>query len=327
MPGAPVAERAVGIIGLGLIGGSLARALVARGVRVLGTARDVEDRQLAARCGVEVVGDAAELAAAMPANGVIVLAVPLPALGGLAEVLLATLAPDVVVLHAAGLQRPAATGLDGATWARVIGAHPMAGSHDAGFAASRADLFAGAAVWAESRADAATRACLEWLWAGVGARGVEYRTAQSHDAAMAWVSHLPQLASTALAAALAGANVPATLGGPGLRDITRLAASPLPLWRDLLNAAPPDTDAALARLSDTIAELRTALARGDADALAALWGRARAWRCGHESAVHPDPMSQLLTHQPPLDQPPEEANVTGPNACTAGGASGGAARW
>ncbi len=294
-----MAERAVGIVGLGLIGGSLARALLARGVRVLGTAHDAEDRRLAARCGVEVTGGVAELAAAMPAAGapashptrppapsVVVLAVPLPALGAAAGALLGSLAPDAVVLHAAGLQRPAATGLDAVARARVIGTHPLAGSHEAGFAASRADLFAGAAVWAEERAGDAARACLEWLWACVGARAVEYRSAESHDAAMAWVSHLPQLASTALAAALDTAGMPATLGGPGLRDATRLAASPFPLWQDVLRAAPPETDAALARLADTIAQLRAALARGDGDALAALWERAGNWRTGRTPVPH-----------------------------------------
>ncbi|HEY0778862.1 MAG TPA: prephenate dehydrogenase/arogenate dehydrogenase family protein [Gemmatirosa sp.] len=279
-----MAERVVGIVGLGLIGGSLARALVARGVRVLGTARDADDRCLAARGGIEVVDGVAELAAAIPAGGAVVLAVPLPALAAVADALLPQVAPGAIVLHAAGLQRAAATALDAAAQARVIGTHPLAGSHEAGFAASRADLFTGARVWAESRADRAVRAGLEWLWAVAGACAVEYRTAEAHDAAMASLSHLPQLASTALAAALAAAGLPATLGGPGLRDATRLAASPLALWQDVLRAAPPETDAALARLSSTITELRAALAHGDADALGAIWARAAAWRAGPQRA-------------------------------------------
>ena len=270
--------RVVGVVGLGLVGGSLARALLARGVRVLGADRNARDAELAARCGVEVVEGAARLAAALPAAGAAVLAVPLPALGAVAGDVVPRLAPGAAVLHAAGLQRPGATGLAGAARERVVGTHPLAGSHEAGFAASRADLFAGATVWAESRADAATRARLEWLWGEAGVRAVRYASAESHDAAMAWTSHLPQLASTALAAALAAAGVPTASGGPGLRDATRLAASPFPLWRDLLAAAPPATDAALAGLADAIAELRAALASGDAGALDAVWARARAWR-------------------------------------------------
>ncbi len=298
-------ECAVGIVGLGLIGGSLARALLARGVRVLGAARDARDAELAARCGVEVADGAARLAAAVPAAGAVVLAVPLSALGAVADEVLSRLAPDAVVLHAAGLQRPEATGLAAPARGRVVGTHPLAGSHETGFAASRGDLFAGATVWAEARADAQARARLAWLWAQAGVRTVRYETAEAHDAAMAWTSHLPQLASTALAASLAAAGVPASLGGPGLRDTTRLAASPLPLWRDLLRAAPPETDAALAGLAAAVAELRAALASGDAGALDAVWGRAREWR---RAPAEPD-----------RSPPPPNPAVTGPSAVTPAG--------
>lgn len=313
------APSVVGIVGLGLIGGSLARALVAQGVRVLGTARDTHDARLAARCGVEVVvGDAGQLAAAVPAGGVVVLAVPLPALGPVADALLPRLAPSVVVLHAASLQRPAATRLGAAALGRVLGTHPMAGSHEAGFAASRANLFAGATVWAEARADAAARTRIAWLWAAAGAGTVRYETAAAHDAAMAWASHLPQLASTALAAALADAGVPAATGGPGLRDATRLAASPLPLWRDVLAAAPPETDAALASLAAAVDQLRAALAwnaRGDAGALDDLWARARAWR-----AAPPPPTPHLAEDAvPPNASNAESHPVPNGTPLTAGG--------
>ncbi|GJG89281.1 hypothetical protein tb265_44620 [Gemmatimonadetes bacterium T265] len=300
----------VGVVGLGLVGGSLARALLARGVRVLGAERDPGESRRAARCGVEVVDGAAQLAAALPAGGTVVLAVPRAALGAVAAAVLPRLAPGATVLHAAGLQRPEATGLPAAAAGRVVGTHPLAGSHEAGFAASRADLFAGATVWAEARADAATRARLEWLWTTAGAATVRYETAAAHDAAMAWTSHLPQLASTALAAALAAAGVPAAAGGPGLRDTTRLAASPLPLWRDLLAAAPPETDAALAALADAVAALRAALAAGDAAALDALWERARAWRCAPTAA----------------DQPSAEDRASEPGESAATPAAAGA-RW
>lgn len=293
-------ERTVGIVGLGLIGGSLARALVARGVRVVGTDRDPHETALAARCGVLIVRDAESVADAVPATGAVVLAVPLPALGTVAEEILVHLAPETLLLHAAGLQRPAATGLRPAARERMIGTHPLAGSHERGFAAARANLFAGATVWAEARADAATRARLEWLWTEAGARAVRYATAESHDAAMAWTSHLPQLASTALAAALATAGMPAAFGGPGLRDATRLAASPLALWRDLLASAPPETDRALTGLVDAITDLRAALASNDPGALDALWSRARAWRTVSPDAhdANPDSVEEITTSGP-----------------------------
>jgi prephenate dehydrogenase len=273
---------AVGVVGLGVIGGSLARALLARGVPVLGTARDPADARAAAGHGVRVLPGAADVAAALPAGGALVLAVPPAALGAAAAAALPGAHPGVLVLHAAGLQSPAAAGL-GDAHARVLGTHPLAGSHAAGFGASRADLFAGATVWAEARAGDDARRRLDALWRAAGAARIRYAPADAHYRTMAWASHLPQLAAVALAGALAGAGVPAADGGPGLRDATRLAASPLPLWRDLLAAAPRDTRDALAALADGVATLRAALDAldaGDDEPLAACWSPATAWRAG-----------------------------------------------
>jgi hypothetical protein len=110
-------------------------------------------------------------------------------------------------LHVCGLQGKGALGLDDATHERLIGTHPLAGSHESGFPASRPGLFIGATVSIEQRANAHVRRRAELLWRTVGAARIEYRTAEEHDRLMAWVSHLPQLASTALAASLAAADV------------------------------------------------------------------------------------------------------------------------
>lgn len=276
-----MAERiddSVGIVGLGLIGGSVARALVVRGVRVRGAADSANDRRQAAQIGVEVANDAAELAAGETAPGVVLIAAPLGAVARIAGQLLPHLPPETVVLHAAGLQARDAIALPDEQHDRVIGTHPMAGSHDAGFSASRPDLFAEATVFAESRAGDAQRARLEWLWRMVGAARVEYQAAESHDATMAWVSHLPQLASTALAAALARGGVGAAAGGAGLRDTTRLAASPLAVWGDVLRSAPPETAEALEVLGEIIEGMRAAVAERDEAGVAGVWMRARAWR-------------------------------------------------
>ena len=104
---------------------------------------------------------------------------------------------------------------------------------------------------------------------------------------MAWVSHLPQLASIALGGALAAGGVVARQGGPGLRDATRLAASPFPLWRDLLASAPSETRAALRALAASIEQLEDAVARGDERALAACWERAHDWRCAPAATTNP----------------------------------------
>lgn len=282
---AELRRHGVAIVGLGLIGGSLARALLAEGIVVRGLDGSAAERRQAAEAGVHVAdGMPALLAGGAPA--ITVVAVPLGAVRDVVPPLLARLAPDATVLHVAGLQRPGSTGLDDGAQRRVIGTHPLAGSHAAGFAAARADLFVGATVLAEARAGDAARARLEALWTTVGAAAVAYRTAEEHDAEMAWVSHLPQLAATALAAALAEASIPSTAGGPGLRDVTRLAASPLATWRDVLRAAPPETGAALDAAIHALDRLRTALRRGDDRLLDELWSRAQAWRGMRDAEGH-----------------------------------------
>lgn len=290
VPAAP--PPTVAVVGLGLVGGSLARALVVAGVPVHGWAASAVDRRLAAASGVRVAPSLAAVADAAPA--VVVLAVPLGALRGVCEALLPRLTRDALVLHVAGLQAAAATGLDAAAQARVLGTHPLAGTQEGGFAASRAHLFHECAVSAESRATPAERARLEWLWQAAGAGAVRYQPAAAHDRTMSWVSHLPQLAAVAMAAALDDAGVPSAAGGPGLRGATRLAASPLALWADLLHAAPPETDRALAALEAQVGALRAALRQGAAAGaggegaapLAAVWTRAAGWRAGDAEGAH-----------------------------------------
>lgn len=303
-PDAPLPPRdasPVGVVGLGLVGGSAARALVLANVPVIGTATSADDRRDAARAGVRVVDTLDALVDALPADATVLVAVPVGALAAVCATLAARLGPDALVLHAAGLQGHAATGLaalDDAARRRVLGTHPIAGSHDGGFASSRAFLFHDAVVSTESRATPAQRTRIEALWTRLGAARVEWRDADAHDRTMAWVSHLPQLAAVALAAALDGADVPASAGGPGLRGATRLAASPPALWADLLRHAPAETRRALDALIAEASALRAALdAHAAPDALPAspsrgqaasapaarlhpLWERARRWRAG-----------------------------------------------
>jgi prephenate dehydrogenase len=282
----------VGIVGLGLVGGSAARALVLAGVPVLGTATSADDRRQAACAGVRVMSDVAALAEALPDGATVLLAVPLGALRAVCEALLPRLAAGVTVLHAGGLQSAASTGLSDAARARVLGTHPLAGSHVGGFAASRAHLFHDAVVSAEARASVAERCTIEALWRVLGAARVEWHDAEAHDRTMAWVSHLPQLAAVALAAALDGAAVPASAGGPGLRGATRLAASPLGVWDDVLRAAPDETARALDAFIAEAGALRDALDRragraaraARAPRLHGLWERARRWRAAGEVA-------------------------------------------
>jgi prephenate dehydrogenase len=270
-----MAPRPVAVIGLGCIGGSLARALVAQEVEVRGWSASPSDREQASAARVEVSSGAT---AACDGAGIVVLAVPIHTVAEVAASVSGALARNARLLHVSGLQSRGALGVDEQLYSRLLGSHPLAGSHDTGFAASRPELFVDAVISAEERADPRDRSSIEWLWHTVGARRVDYRSAEAHDRLMAWVSQLPQLTATALAATLASGGIDARTIGTGARDTTRLAASDLGSWPTLLAGAPHDLDAALELLGSTISDLRAALEAGDGDALAAIWNSARAWR-------------------------------------------------
>lgn len=271
-------QRPVAILGLGCIGGSLARALLAQGIVVRGWSTLPSDCRRAAAAGVAIPEGDAPLDALCHGVTSVVLAVPFPQLAAVARSLLAITPPPMRIFHVGGLQQRSALGADEEAWSRIIGTHPLAGSHATGFEASRADLFVGATVCIEERADPRARRTAEWLWRTAGASRMDYRSAEAHDRLMAWVSHLPQLTATALAHTLAGAGLDPANTGSGVRDTTRLASTPLGAWPELLRGAPAEIGAAIAQLEQTLAEFREVLAAHDDARLAALWERAAAWR-------------------------------------------------
>ena len=156
---------------------------------------------------------------------------------------------------------------------RFIGGHPVAGGHQAGLAHARAGLFENMPYVlivedgeGENRALLAVKAALE----GIGAK-VKLMTAIEHDRAMALVSHLPQLLSSALEAtvrAQSDANRLRETAGTGYRDMTRLAGSSWTIWREIFatNAAPlaDALDALIMKLTDVRDELRLSAAGNEA---------------------------------------------------------------
>ncbi|MCL6596219.1 MAG: prephenate dehydrogenase [Firmicutes bacterium] len=273
----------VAVVGLGLMGASLAMALDRRGVRVRGVEVDPAARAfLAGRLPGVAVFPAVE-AAALEGAEVVVLAVPLAALAPVAAAVAVHLPPAAVVTDLTSVKAPALERmLEHLPARRVVGGHPMAGRTSAGPYASDPDLFHGRpwAVVAPKGAEASAAAAVRDLARLVGARPVDL-DAEGHDRAVAAVSHLPYLLSGALARAVAelGAGAPVeALVGPGLEGMLRLAAQPA--WMDDVCAhnrahlAP-----ALAALEAALAPVQEALAAADAGALRAL---GEAGRRAHE---------------------------------------------
>ncbi len=270
--------RTAAVVGLGLVGGSLARDLAARGVRVLGHDRDAASLAGAMRDGavhtalgpgLEGVEEAELVVAAVPVTAAAMV------LGELAPRLRAArLVTDVGSTKASVCAAAEALGIGGV----FVGSHPLAGSHLSGWDASRAGLFAGRRIFlapAPSAGGAALALARE-LWTALGALPETVDPA-AHDLLLARTSHLPHLASITLARTLAAAGVSRAELGPGGRDVTRLAGSSPEMWTAIAqdNAAP--LAAAVEALRAGLDELHDALARGDAAALHALFAAARDW--------------------------------------------------
>ncbi len=273
---------AVAVIGLGVMGGSLARALKALPAppTVLGASPDADEREAALASGAVDVAET-DAAAVVGRAPLVVYATPLDVTLRLLEAHRYAWADGALVTDVASLKAPVAArvatlGL-GARW---VGSHPMAGSEGSGFRSSRADLYRDVRVWlCDAGAPEAVREPARSLWRALGALP-EWTTPEGHDAAMVWTSHLPQLAGNALALILEDAGIPAALLGPGGRDATRLAGSAPSMWRDLLAAAAPADARALRALALEADALAALLEAGDVDEVGRRMERTRRWRAG-----------------------------------------------
>ncbi|MGQ0713189.1 MAG: prephenate dehydrogenase [Gemmatimonadaceae bacterium] len=275
-------EALVGIVGLGAIGASLALSLRGR-VPVIAWSRDRQDVDAAREAGIDVHdGDEREWTRAMHAATIVVIAVPLDQIPPVLRELRPCVRDDALLLHTASLQRRDALLLSDEEFSRILATHPIAGSERSGFAASREDMFRDATVRADDRARPLERARIESLWRTAGCARIVWGDPALHDELMSWMSHLPQLAATALGASLADHGVRQDELGPGARAMTRLAASDPEMWRALLERAPSDTATAARKLSRALAQLAEALERRDAAAVARVWERARTWRLAGE---------------------------------------------
>jgi prephenate dehydrogenase len=224
----------VAIAGLGLIGGSLARALVARGHEVRGV--DGPPALRRARAAGAIDKGVATVEAAARGTDLVVLAAPprvnLALLRRLAPLCRAGLAVTDVGSVKVPIEKEARRlGL-----ACFVGGHPIAGSEGSGFDASSATLFRGHAWVLTPSADADALRLVHRLVRAVGAQPFLLDAAE-HDRTLAFLSHVPQIVSWALYEAAVRDPVARRglgLAGPGFRDMTRLARSPRPLWRDIL---------------------------------------------------------------------------------------------
>jgi len=276
----PIPFRSVGIVGLGVMGGSFAMALHERAepCDVVGWSLSDADLDAAEKAGA-ISRRASSLDDVARDVDLLVLAIPLAATCELVGRLAPSLGEDALLHDVASLKSPVqAAVLDHGLERRWVGGHPMCGSEASGFGSARSDLYENARVWmvADESADA-NMARVEALWRRLGA-DPRRTDASAHDELMGLASHLPQLTANLLGQSLAEAGVSLTDLGPGGVGITRLAESNPEIWLDILSHASASLPAALRRLGSEAARIADALDDGDLDALRTLMEQSRGWR-------------------------------------------------
>lgn len=255
------------IVGTGLIGGSLSLALRQHGFKgtIVGCDKS-EVLQLAMQRGA-IDRAEADLERAVVGSEVVVLSTPVGCILSQFEAIAPTLPPTTLITDTGSTKQKfveRARMIFGAeAGRRVLPGHPMAGKEFGGIEHADADLFQGA-VWlitpivADQRYTALQKDFTTLLGA-IGAR-IVVLDPERHDLLCAWISHLPQMISTALASVLheelGDDETVAQIGGRALREMTRIAHSPYSMWRDIALTNSENLEDVILRFEQQMTHLR-----------------------------------------------------------------------
>jgi len=262
--------KQVTVVGTGLIGGSLALALRHRGIRVVGSDKKrvlMKAQEIGAiDAGVE------NPARACVGSDVVILAANV---GGIIDSIenLGPMLPRNVLLTDVGstkieILKRARSVFGSGSASRFLGGHPMSGKEHSGVENADSSLFSGSAWIFTPEGDQLTDLAHEYigLIASLGTRIIQL-SAEQHDRLVAWTSHLPQMLSTAFAAVLQDeaelekkAHVTRVqmqeVGGRSLNEMTRIAASPYSMWRDIALTNAVNIEDAILKLEQRLTHIR-----------------------------------------------------------------------
>ncbi len=274
------------IIGVGLIGGSLALALKEAGEvgSVIGVGRSAANLDEALRLGVidEASHDAAS---AVEGADVVVLAVPVGTTRQVSEQIRDHIADDAVLTDVGSVKGDVVAQVEaafGRVPANFVPGHPIAGTERSGAAAAFATLYDSRRVLLtplpETNPDALAK--VRRLWEIAGAE-VEEMAVAHHDAVLAATSHLPHMLAFGLVDCLARLEDSGEIfryAAGGFRDFTRIASSDPVMWRDICLHNRDALLRVMTRFEAEMAELKKAVEQGDADGLSEIFARAKAAR-------------------------------------------------
>ena len=279
------------LIGVGLIGGSFAKALRATGKveRIVGL--DVSASALREAAELGVIDESATSMAAVADVSLVMIAAPVGSMREILRQAAPHLSESAIVTDVGSTKTSvleSARSELGAAFPRFVPGHPIAGLERSGVAHADAALFRDKLFISTpvAQTDANALRLVEALWASVGCR-LERMAPEEHDAVFAAVSHLPHLLAFSLVAQIANEADAArrfAVAGAAFRDFTRIAASNPAMWTDICIANRAQLAAELKNYRKLLGHLQDALEKGDANALRQTFTRAAQMRRGHAAA-------------------------------------------
>ncbi|HKW83603.1 MAG TPA: prephenate dehydrogenase/arogenate dehydrogenase family protein [Burkholderiaceae bacterium] len=265
----------LGLIGCGLMGGSFALAMKRAGLvkRVIGYSKSPSTTERAKKLGViDQVAESALLA--VSGSDIVLIAVPVSATEATFKAIRHLVEPGVLFMDVGSTKRDVVDAARRVLKERVgsfVPAHPIAGKEAAGITHADATLYSGRQVILTPLAQTAPELLQKATdtWAAIGAQ-VLRMTPENHDAAFGAVSHLPHMLAFAYFNSVA--RQPAgkdylSLAGPGFRDFTRIAASDVEVWRDVLLSNREEVLKQAQRFRHTLDAMELAMKSGNAEAL------------------------------------------------------------
>lgn len=274
------------VIGVGLIGGSLARALRSSGAvgEVVGCGRSLANLELAQELGVidrffltpeEAVGNA----------DMVFISVPLGAIAAVFDRIRGQLRDQAVVTDGGSVKGSVVADAQrafGAIPPGFVPGHPIAGTERSGVASSFPELYQHRRVILTPLPETDSEACarVRAMWEAVGAEVTEMSVAH-HDEVLAATSHLPHMLAFGLVDALARMRSNDEIfryAAGGFKDFTRIASSSPEMWRDICIANAEALSRMLGRFGDEMRELSETIGRKDGEALLEIFDRARSAR-------------------------------------------------
>lgn len=264
------------VIGVGLLGASLAKACKERGLvdEITGYGRNRENLEKAR--DLKIIDHCpADLGAAVKDTDLIVLCTPVSTIVPLIQSLVSQVRPGTLITDVGSVKDPVVHGADELVPEGIffVGSHPIAGGENSGLEASTANLYQGAKciVTPTEETDETALKKISALWQAVGMNVISLST-EEHDFVFGAVSHLPHIVAYALMNTLGDLKTPdnrdvTAFSGAGLKDITRIASSDPVMWRDICLSNRDHSLDLIDRFQSKLAKIRNTIEKGDGEEL------------------------------------------------------------